>query len=319
MPPKDTKITPSLRQILTTPSNAALETFDTWNSVSTGHQRAEVKQTNSSGWTQVRSQKLSAQYGKTSKASNGEWAWLDKQGRKKLGHLSAGDGDIRRFMSTGKRRTGDEVNGKSEVAKRMKLMQGPQHKHIHEHGQVAGDDELVMSLEQSKGAVCFDKRYDRTSMNDNKDEINDDTHVDKDKRMFADLTIYINGSTMPLISDHRLKNILIDHGAKLSIGLTRRNVTHVILGHPNGECEVGGAGAGAGADPGRSQTGAGGGLAAGKMQREIRRVGGMGIKFVGVEWVLESIKAGCRLPEARFANVHLASKKQRSVLDFVIK
>ena len=35
--------------------------------------------------------------------------------------------------------------------------------------------------------------------------------------------------------------------------------------------------------------------------------------------VLESIKAGCRLPEAKFASVLLASKKQRSVLDFMIK
>lgn len=66
-------------------------------------------------------------------------------------------------MSTGKRRAGDEVSGKSEVTKRLKLMQGEQHEHNHEHGQVAGDDLPVMSLEQSKGAVCFDERYDRTS------------------------------------------------------------------------------------------------------------------------------------------------------------
>ncbi|EFE38070.1 conserved hypothetical protein [Trichophyton verrucosum HKI 0517] len=283
MPNKDTKITPSLRQILTTPSNAALETFDAWNSVSTGHQRAEVKQSNSSGWTQVRSQKLSAQYGGNPKAIHGEWAWLDKQGRKKLGQLNAGNGDIRRFMSTGKRRAGDEVNGKSEVTKRLKSMQGQQHEHSHEHGQVAGDDLPIMSLEQSRGAVCFDERYDRTSMNYYESyKINDDTHANKDKRIFANLTIYINGSTMPLISDHKLKNMLVDHGAKISIGLARRSVTHVILGYPNGAGEV--ESGGAGKDAGNSQPGAGGGLAAGKMQQEISRVSGMGVKFVGVEW-----------------------------------
>ncbi|GBF60221.1 hypothetical protein TMEN_2630 [Trichophyton mentagrophytes] len=282
MPNKDTKITPSLRQILTTPSNAALETFDAWNSVSTGHQRAEAKQSNSSGWTQVRSQKLSAQYGNNPKAIHGEWAWLDKQGRKKLGQLNAGNGDIRRFMSTGKRRAGDEVDGKSEVAKRLKLMQGQQHEHSYEHGQVAGDDLPVMSLEQSRGAVCFDEQYDRTSMNYKSYEFNDNTHANKDKRIFANLTIYINGSTMPLISDHKLKNMLVDHGAKISIGLARRSVTHVILGYPNGAGEV--ESGGAGKDARNSQPGAGGGLAAGKIQQEISRVSGMGVKFVGVEW-----------------------------------
>ncbi|EZF10628.1 hypothetical protein H112_08138 [Trichophyton rubrum D6] len=214
-------------------------------------------------------------------AIHSEWAWLDKQGRKKLGRLNAGNGDIRRFMSTGKRRAGDEVSGKSEVTKRLKLMQGEQHEHNHEHGQVAGDDLPVMSLEQSKGAVCFDERYDRTSMNYKSYEVND-THADKDKRIFANLTIYINGSTMPLISDHKLKNMLVDHGAKISIGLARRSVTHVILGDPNGAGEVESGGAGKAAR--NSQPGAGGGLAAGKMQREISRVSGMGVKFVGVEW-----------------------------------
>jgi hypothetical protein len=46
----------------------------------------------------------------------------------------------------------------------------------------------------------------------------------------------------------------------------------------------------------------------------MARGGWRGIRIVGVEWVLESIKAGRRLPEVRFA-VNLGS--QRSVLGYM--
>ncbi|KAJ3521960.1 hypothetical protein NM208_g13066 [Fusarium decemcellulare] len=59
--------------------------------------------------------------------------------------------------------------------------------------------------------------------------------------------------------------------------------------------------------------GAGGGLAGGKLEKEIRKTGGCGVKFVGAEWVLESLKAGKRLPEARFSNMKVAPKAQGSV------
>jgi hypothetical protein len=86
------------------------------------------------------------------------------------------------------------------------------------------------------------------------------------KQIFAGLCFYINGSTAPLISDLKLKRLLAERGGKMSIGLGRRSVTHVILGTANGH------------------GGAGGGLAATKIQKEIARVGGKGLKFVGVEW-----------------------------------
>ena len=105
-------------------------------------------------------------------------------------------------------------------------------------------------------------------------------------QIFAGLTIYINGSTFPLISDHKLKHLLASHGANISLALGRRSVTHVILGKPNGARGGGG--------------GAGGGLSGSKLQKEVQRVGGKGIKFVGVEWVLESLRAGRRLGERRF-------------------
>jgi hypothetical protein len=87
------------------------------------------------------------------------------------------------------------------------------------------------------------------------------------RKIFDNLVVYVNGSTHPIISDHKLKHLLAENGACMAFHLGRRRVTHVILGRP-----------------GAVGHGAGGGLAGGKMEREIRRVGGCGIKYVGVEW-----------------------------------
>lgn len=87
------------------------------------------------------------------------------------------------------------------------------------------------------------------------------------RKVFTDLCVYINGSTAPMVGDLKLKQLLAENGARISIALGRRSVTHIILGTPNG-----------------AAGGAGGGLAAGKIQKEIKTVGGKGIKFVGVEW-----------------------------------
>jgi len=91
------------------------------------------------------------------------------------------------------------------------------------------------------------------------------------RKIFDGLTIYINGSTHPHISDHALKHLLAENGANMSLHLGRRQVTHVILGKPAGP-----------------RSGAGGGLAGGKLQKEIRRVRGCGVKYVGVEWYVSS-------------------------------
>ncbi|KAK0638863.1 hypothetical protein B0T16DRAFT_517463 [Cercophora newfieldiana] len=123
-----------------------------------------------------------------------------------------------------------------------------------------------------------------------------------ERQIFDGLVIYVNGSTYPLVGDLRLKQMLAENGARTSLHLGRRQVTHVILGRP-----------------GTVGSGAGGGLAAGKLEREVRRVRGCGVKYVGVEWVLESIKAGIRLPEARFTNLKIAPARQRSVLGVLSK
>jgi hypothetical protein len=100
------------------------------------------------------------------------------------------------------------------------------------------------------------------------DELKGEEKLNRQKRVFDGLVIYINGSTYPMVSDHKLKHLLAENGAKVSLHLGRRQVTHVILGKPNGA-------------PG---TGAGGGLSGSKLEKEIKRVGGCGVKYVGVEW-----------------------------------
>jgi hypothetical protein len=82
-----------------------------------------------------------------------------------------------------------------------------------------------------------------------------------EKQIFQGLCFYLNGSTAPLISDHKLKHLLSAHGASYSIALGRRTVTHVIL-----------------------STTCGGGLAASKMQKEIARRAGKSVKFITADW-----------------------------------
>jgi hypothetical protein len=94
----------------------------------------------------------------------------------------------------------------------------------------------------------------------------DATSSSTDKQIFAGLCFYINGSTAPLISDHKLKHMLAAHGARHFISLGRRTVTHVILGAASGS------------------GGAGGGLAATKIQKEVARAGAKGVKFINAEW-----------------------------------
>lgn len=96
---------------------------------------------------------------------------------------------------------------------------------------------------------------------------------------------------MPLISDHKLRRLLVEHGAKLAVGLAR-GVSHVIIGRPNSSAagsETGsGSGTGSGGKAETRARGAGGGLAATKLQRQIDRCGsgsGRGVKVVGVEWL----------------------------------
>jgi hypothetical protein len=83
--------------------------------------------------------------------------------------------------------------------------------------------------------------------------------------IFAGVKIFINGSTLLQISDHKLKQDLTNNGAHCAIHMDG-TVTHILVGRPNA-----------------AGSGAGGGLAARKLQELIAR-GGKGVKVVSVDW-----------------------------------
>ncbi|PGH08882.1 hypothetical protein GX51_00939 [Blastomyces parvus] len=295
----------SIRDVLTTPSAAALGTFDPWNSVSTGHQRAESSNGSTSGWQQVLSEKLGEQFGdKTGRGGRGnregDWEWVSPEQYEDVKRREERINDIRNFMGGVKKRRLD-VRGRTET-KQIAVKD-----EIH-CGIIKGNGAFVLGDPESEGdkdrsVVCQDqvrnssyasdssKRGDESAethkpatreletVNSSSPPKPTQSHIHTASRpapsksaakgIFANLTIYVNGSTYPLISDHKLKQLLVSNGANVTFALARRTATHVILGRPNNN---------------RNGNGAGGGLAATKLQREIQRVGGKGVKFVGVEW-----------------------------------
>ncbi|UNI20731.1 hypothetical protein JDV02_006796 [Purpureocillium takamizusanense] len=260
--------------------------FDPWNSSSTGHQRGDRRPGTS--WRDARTRKVNSQFrsggGGDDDASDGGQSSPSPlgQGRRSVADMLARPGLMRRAMEqSGGGRLATGRDGMSTTTGTGTTM-GP--------SATAGD-----SRHQQQHQPAMTTKASTTD-----EQAGTGTHVARENNtgsgILAGVVAYVNGSTYPLVSDHRLRQLLAEHGAAMSLHLGRRRVTHVILGRPS--------------SAGR---GAGGGLAGGKLEREIRRVAGCGVKFVGVEWILESIKAGKRLPEARFATLKIAPQAQGSV------
>lgn len=133
------------------------------------------------------------------------------------------------------------------------------------------------------------------------DEEDLDPICQKYPQIFANLGFYINGSTAPAISDHKLKHMISCHGGRVSVAVGRRTVTHVIIGRP------------------ASNGGSGGGLAGSKIQKEVARMRGENVKFVTVEWVIESVGAGKRLSEWRFEALRLAPQGSGTIVSMFEK
>lgn len=202
--------------------------FDPWNSSASGHQRADGKGAGVP-WREWRNTKLSVQYG----------------GKAAKGPASGGgvpaDGE------------GEGKGGVSvvDMLVRPGAMKGAM--------ALSGDDGAVENKRVMGEEGTMKKRREEDEERERERQA--------PRGIFDGLVVYVNGSTHPLISDHKLKQVLSENGARISLHLGRRRVTHVILGRP-----------------GTVGRGAGGGLAGGKLEREVKRVGGCGIKYVGVEW-----------------------------------
>ncbi|KAL5340745.1 hypothetical protein BJX70DRAFT_396445 [Aspergillus crustosus] len=319
-PPNNPKSNP-------TPTNHL--TFDLWNTSAIGHQVSDS--TPGTAWRRTREAKLAQQFRSGDCSINslvydsgkrvyerGEWEWdwggdarggRGGDGKSKSGGRgvagAAGIGgdskqrDIRFMMRAGKGGGGDDEPSLGKNKAKGESVAPSQVSTLDNKTSTSSIAEPISYLDQTPGAVGSPLSTTTSTCTNtstiSKPAPSPPTPIES--TILRDTTIYINGQTTPLISDHKLKQLLVAHGAKLALGFSRR-VTHVIIGKPN-------------AGPGK---GAGGGLAAGKIQKEIKRGGWRGMRIVGVEWVLESIKAGERLPETRFV-VNLTG--QRSVLGFM--
>ncbi|KAJ5733405.1 hypothetical protein N7493_002191 [Penicillium malachiteum] len=284
--------------------------FDSWNSASTGHQRAQSGYAGSSGWRDTRSLKLERQFNggdclrekdhapaarsrafdgtcgsdsdsedkkMTSVNGHEEWRWVsDAEAMRSQIQVR----DIRHFMGVGKRKASDEI-GKGD--KKLKVE--------------AGDEQSA----KPKSSEIIPSTRSNSTTDEPRSIPLSNLESAPNIKIFAGMTVFINGSTLPLISDHKLKQLLVKYGAKISIYMARKTVSHVIIGQSNTDKVT------------ENGLGAGGGLSARKLQQEIARGGWKGVKIVSVDWALESIKAGKRLAEFRFAVLNVAQKGQQSI------
>ncbi|KAG5971510.1 hypothetical protein E4U56_006778 [Claviceps arundinis] len=263
--------------------------FDPWNSSSTGHQRAETRPGTS--WRDTRRRKLDVQFGGRRSSAQEAQERDDARGGRSLPPRRSVVDMLRRpglMKADGKNSRNSGKHGDAESRETRELVQ---------------QDPETMSLRLGDGIVPeagsgteAEAKYDTTNKGEDVNAASSLTVSSSlpplKRGIFSGTSIYVNGSTFPHISDHKLKHLITQHGGYMALHLGRRTVTHVVLG-----------------------TSGRGGLAGGKMDKEVRRMRGCGVYFVGVEWVLESLKSGKRLPEARFSNARLARSGQASVYD----
>ncbi|KAJ9632773.1 hypothetical protein H2204_007648 [Knufia peltigerae] len=269
--------------------------FDPFNSSSTGHQRAENRLSGSTSWRKSRSYKLSHQFRDTS-GRGGEQHLSDlvgagsenfgKDGKKENGDWEPGAPGLREqgwqdirglWGSSGRKRPNrnveDEGHEEEDTVQAQKKLRTPiPHLEDPSQGYADDDDDVPSDIPSSTAR--------RRTPKGETEELSLQT-----PQIFRNLNMYLNGSTAPLISDHRLKQLFSQHGGNTSIALGRRTVTHVIIGADYG-----------------------GGLASGKIQKEATLVRGKGIKYVTARWVLDSVEKGIRQPEARYAPKNLDGK-----------
>ena len=271
--------------------------FDPWNTASKGHQHAENRLGGSTSWRDSRTVKLNAQF--QHKTSDGDGGG----GPRISDTVGAGSED---FGSNGRTDNGwnDSVQGwrgRQGIAGERwgdvgTMMSGKRQKISKEQEQEQEEEEQGIPTSAQPLKPDEDNDEDAVDQND-KDTapLKAPTKITRPAQIFQSLTILINGSTYPTISDHKLKSLLTSHGARLSISHARRQVTHVILGRANsaGNHQATHKDMDKDMDKDKDKDkGAGGGLAGGKRQREIlkKSTGGLGkgVRYVTVDWYVLS-------------------------------
>jgi hypothetical protein len=260
-PPDATAAPPPRKKLQRTAPGVAQPSrnvFDPWNSSSTGHQRAENRLAGSTSWRDSRNMKLNAQY-------HGGLAG----GERVADTVGAGS---KNFGKDGRKVDGGWVKGASGLRSKdqKSLWEVVEKQGASRFGtKEGGTQESLPSAREDN--PLFDPTVLPLSLQPTETRLQKKSNEEPEikKQIFRNLCIYINGSTAPLISDHKLKYLLTEHGAHMSFALGRRSVTHVIVGRTH--------------DDG----GTGGGLAGSKIQKEVSRIRGKGIKFVSVDWYVK--------------------------------
>lgn len=304
--------------------------FDPFNSSATGHQRADNRLGGSTSWRDSRSLKLREQFsggsggggkrmndtvgagsldfGQDGRTENGGW----EKGAKGL--RTAGQQSIWESMKVTKsdgERPAKRIKTEEPTAKPSTIVSpltpyrkpdGSTRESIWTSHELSPSDLLEpfdsgeelqsatsTTIKQEQNITQQSRSVDTQSESGFHEDEDDEPKPPPPPQIFANLTIYLNGCTAPL-SDHKLKHLISTHGGNMSISLGRRTVTHVILGKIN------------------ANGGCGGGLAGTKIQKEIASLRAKSVKFVTAEWIVDSIKAGRRLPESRYEAMKLAPK-----------
>ncbi|KAF2174244.1 hypothetical protein M409DRAFT_16506 [Zasmidium cellare ATCC 36951] len=277
--------------------------FDPFNSSATGHQRAENRLSGSTSWRDSRHQKLCAQFasgagggkrvsdsvgagsrdfGVDGRTENGGWE-KGAKGLRTGGQLSLWESVRVEKKDQEEGRPAKRVKAEQEEKRKPSAVVNPYTPVRKQDGSIR---ESSWTSHETSPSDLLEPIDPIPPSSENVEEPSKTPPSEKDPpQIFSSLTFYINGSTAPILSDHKLKNLLTLHGGSIAIALGRRTVTHVILGKAN------------------CKGGIGGGLAASKIQKEIASVKGAKVRFVTVEWVVESIKAGKRLQKGRFEAV----------------
>lgn len=291
--------------------------FDPFNSSATGHQRAENRLGGSTSWRDSRSLKLREQFvsgvgggkrvsdtvgagsldfGQDGRTESGGWVdgakGLRTGGQTSLWESMKLEKDVDRSLEKAEKPKIGKVKDATSVVNAFTPFKKPDGS-IRETSWTSHESSPSHLL-SPWDAIQSSQAVDITQAQA-EDQVEEETSTTSEPQtypqIFAGLTFYINGSTAPHISDHKLKHLLSFHGGNLSIALGRRSVTHIIIGKPGTHGE-----------------GCGGGLAGTKIQKEIARQRGKALFFVTAEWVVQSAKAGKRLAESRFEGMKLAPK-----------
>ena len=271
--------------------------FDPFNSSSTGHQRAENRLSGSTSWRDSRTYKLAHQF-RHAHGRGGEQHLSDlvgagsehfgKDGRKENGDWEVGAPglrdkgwqDIRKLMDGNRKRSREGINEESE-AKRQKSKKEGNKQRNYDSGKTTELQSQKPPGPGPKSDTPESHAAEPPPSGQQRGNTCVAASITQPPQIFRNLTMYLNGSTAPLISDHKLKHLFAQHGGNASIALGRRTVTHVILGN---------------------DLAGGGGLASSKIQKEVGLVRGLGkgVKYVTAQWVVDSVDKGVRQPESRY-------------------